>query len=135
MLEAERSKKDEKGRFKAMSAKYVPSSLNEIQAGFDLDIAKQSKVSFDPDIDYDDEFEETEINAKSVGKQPTVNNSENNGDSGIGADNEVGEKNNWHTLILKSCYVLYLLVIVYLFVKLRRDLIRFVFLKNVNKNS
>ena len=108
MLEAERSKKDEKGRFKAMSAKYVPSSLNEIQAGFDLDIAKQSKVSFDPDIDYDDEFEETEINGKSAAnKQPTVNNSENNGDSGIGADNEVGEKTNWHTLILKSCYCIY----------------------------
>ena len=105
MLEAERSKKDEKGRFKAMSAKYVPSSLNEIQAGFDLDIAKQSKVSFDPDIDYDDEFEETEINGKSVGKQPTVNNSENNGDSGIGADNEVGENTNWHTLIKKAATV------------------------------
>ena len=105
MLEAERSKKDEKGRFKAMSAKYVPSSLNEIQAGFDLDIAKQSKVSFDPDIDYDDEFEETEINGKSAAsKQPTVNNSETNGDSGIGADTEVGEKTNRHTLIKKTCY-------------------------------
>ena len=104
MLEAERSKKDEKGRFKAMSAKYVPSSLNEIQAGFDLDIAKQSKVSFDPDIDYDDEFEETEINGKSASKQPTVNNSETNGDSGIGADTEVGEKTNRHTLIKKTCY-------------------------------
>ena len=48
MLEAKRSKKDEMNRFKSLMAKYVPLTLNEIQAGFDLDIAKQNKVSFDP---------------------------------------------------------------------------------------
>ena len=73
MLEAERSKKDDKNRFKSINQKYVPTSLNEIQAGFDLDIAKQSKVSFDPDIEYDDDYEETEINGRAVKKQ-TPNN-------------------------------------------------------------
>ena len=47
MLEAERSKKDDKNHFKSINQKYVPTSLNEIQAGFDLDIAKQSKVSLE----------------------------------------------------------------------------------------
>ena len=87
MLEAERSKKDDKNRFKSINQKYVPTSLNEIQAGFDLDIAKQSKVSFDPDIEYDDDYEETEINGRAVKKQTSV---AENGSTKNGAENEVG---------------------------------------------
>ena len=87
MLEAERSKKDDKNRFKSINQKYVPTSLNEIQAGFDLDIAKQSKVSFDPDIEYDDDYEETEINGRAVKKQTSV---AENGGTKNGAENEVG---------------------------------------------
>ena len=34
------------------AAKYIPSSLQEIQHGTELDCAKYSKVSFDPDADY-----------------------------------------------------------------------------------
>ena len=99
MLEAERSKKDEKNRFKSIHAKYVPSSLNEIQAGFDLDIAQQSKVSFDPDIDYDDDYDETEINGKSVVKP--VEAAENGGTNG--AEKEVGT----NSLALKLKAVIY----------------------------
>ena len=90
MLEAERSKKDEKARFKSISAKYVPSSLNEIQAGFDLDIAKQSRVSFDPDVDYDDDSYENETHVKTKVTAPAAAN--NASDTNADKENEVGKK-------------------------------------------
>lgn len=39
----------------SVPAKYVPSSLSEIQAGTNLESAKYSRVSFDPDVKYDDD--------------------------------------------------------------------------------
>lgn len=36
-------------------SKYVPSSLQEIQDGTNLESAKFSRVSFDPDVKYDDD--------------------------------------------------------------------------------
>ena len=93
MLEAERSKKDEKARFKSISAKYVPSSLNEIQAGFDLDIAKQSRVSFDPDVDYDDDNYENETHVKTKVTAPAAaKNSTASDNANADKENEVGKK-------------------------------------------
>ena len=93
MLEAERSKKDEKARFKSISAKYVPSSLNEIQAGFDLDIAKQSRVSFDPDVDYDDDNYENETHVKTKVTAPAAaKNSTASDTNNADKENEVGKR-------------------------------------------
>ena len=49
VLEREEAKRNVKTKFASAGAKYVPSSLNEIQLGTTLDIAKNSRVSFDPD--------------------------------------------------------------------------------------
>ena len=55
LLAREQSKRELKQKFSAAAAKYVPSSLQEIQAGTTLEAAKYSRVSFDPDVKYDDD--------------------------------------------------------------------------------
>ena len=49
MLEKEESVRSIKQKAVSVGAKYVPSSIQEIQLGTTLEIAKQSRVSFDPD--------------------------------------------------------------------------------------
>ena len=43
-----------KYKFASAAARYVPSSLQEIQAGTSLEVAQHSRVSFNPDINYDE---------------------------------------------------------------------------------
>lgn len=49
LLEKEESVRSIKQKAVSVGAKYVPSSIQEIQLGTTLEIAKQSRVSFDPD--------------------------------------------------------------------------------------
>ena len=49
VLEREEATRNIKRKVASAGAKYVPSSIQEIQLGTTLDIAQQSRVSFDPD--------------------------------------------------------------------------------------
>ena len=55
LQEQEDQVKKIKQKVVSVGAKYVPSSIQEIQMGTTLDIAKQSRVSFDPDNTLGDE--------------------------------------------------------------------------------
>ena len=65
LQEQEDQVKKIKQKVVSVGAKYVPSSIQEIQMGTTLDIAKQSRVSFDPDNTLGDEpAEDHEIEDK-----------------------------------------------------------------------
>ena len=55
VLEREEATRNIKRKFASAGAKYVPSSIQEIQLGTTLEIAQQSRVSFDPDNKLGDE--------------------------------------------------------------------------------
>ena len=57
--------KNKRNKFHSAAAKYIPSSLTEIQLGTELESAKYSKVSFNPDADYDSDGEKSPKSQKS----------------------------------------------------------------------
>ena len=61
ILTNEQLKRVVKHKFQSAAARYIPGSLQEIQAGIDLEIAKQTRVSFDPDVDYEETAEENQL--------------------------------------------------------------------------
>jgi hypothetical protein len=64
VLEANLSKKNIKGKMVSAASRYVPSSLLEIQAGANLESAKASRISFNPDEIIEDSTKEVEHKSK-----------------------------------------------------------------------
>lgn len=72
MLNYEEKRPAVRQKFSAAFGKYVPSSLSEIQAGTTLESAKYSRVSFDPDAIYDDDYENEVDNSKNTNAHPDI---------------------------------------------------------------